>query len=75
MLLWSLFLELLRVVLFAFAHVCGGSLGGGIVILSLVIRLALLPLTLRMAVSTHESAMSGRNRSHGILSVLRELRV
>jgi YidC/Oxa1 family membrane protein insertase len=60
MLLWSLFLELLRVVLFAFAHVCGGSLGGGIVILSLVVRLALLPLTLRLAVRGHEYAAALR---------------
>ena len=49
MLLWTALLDLLRVVLFAFAHVCGGSLGGGIIVLSLMIRLALLPLTLRMA--------------------------
>jgi YidC/Oxa1 family membrane protein insertase len=49
MLLWSSFLELLRVLLFAIAHVCGGSLGGGIVALSLIVRIALLPLTLRWA--------------------------
>jgi YidC/Oxa1 family membrane protein insertase len=49
MLFWSAFLELLRVALFALAHVCGGSLGGGIVMLSLIVRLALLPLTLRLA--------------------------
>src|SRR5881397_1006929 len=40
MLLWSSFVEILRVALFAFAHVCGGSLGGGIVVLSLMIRIA-----------------------------------
>jgi YidC/Oxa1 family membrane protein insertase len=61
MLLWSLFLDLLRVALFALAHVCGGSLGGGIVILSLVVRLALLPLTLRLAVRAHEYTVSLRN--------------
>jgi YidC/Oxa1 family membrane protein insertase len=54
MLFWSSFLELLRVVLFSLAHVCGGSLGGGIVMLSLLVRLALLPLTLRLALRTHE---------------------
>src|SRR5437764_10034991 len=53
MLLWSSFVEILRVALFAFAHVCGGSLGGGIVVLSLMIRIALLPLTLRIAVRAH----------------------
>ena len=51
---WSSFLELLRVVLFGLTHVCGGSLGGGIVALSLVVRLALLPLTLRLALRTRE---------------------
>lgn len=54
MLVWSSFLELLRVSLFALAHVCGGSLGGGIVVLSLIVRLALLPLTLRLALRSNE---------------------
>jgi len=54
MLLWSSFLDLLRVVLFSLAHVCGGGLGGGIVLLSFLIRLALLPLTLRLALRAHE---------------------
>ena len=53
MLLWSVFLELFRVVLFAIAHVCGGSLGSGIIVFSLIVRLALLPLTLRLAVRAH----------------------
>ena len=66
MVLWSVFLELLRVVLFAFAHVCGGSLGAGIVILSLVIRLALLPLTLRLAVRAHEHALALRKLTPAI---------
>ena len=54
MFFWSSFVDLLRVVLFAFAHVCGGSLGGGIVMLSLIVRLALLPLTLRLALRARE---------------------
>ncbi|HKW10560.1 MAG TPA: membrane protein insertase YidC [Gemmatimonadaceae bacterium] len=54
MVMWSSFLELLRVVLFALAHVCGGSLGGGIVVLSFIVRLALLPLTLRLALRVRE---------------------
>ena len=59
MLLWTALLDLLRVVLFAFAHVCGGSLGGGIIALSLMIRLALLPLTFRMALRAraHQRAL------------------
>ena len=54
MLFWSPFLDLLRATLFALAHVCGGSLGGGIVVLSLIVRLALLPLTYRLALRTRE---------------------
>ena len=54
MLFWSPFLDLLRAVLFALAHVCGGSLGGGIVVLSLIVRLALLPLTYRLALRAQE---------------------
>ena len=54
MLFWSPVLDLLRAVLFALAHVCGGSLGGGIVVLSLIVRLALLPLTYRLALRTRE---------------------
>ena len=60
MLLWSVFLELLRVVLFSVAHVCGGSLGAGIVVLSLIVRLALLPLTLRLAIRAHEYGVALR---------------
>src|SRR5256885_16099646 len=51
---WSSFVELLRVALFALAHVCGGSLGGGILVLSFIVRLALLPLTLRLAIRARE---------------------
>jgi YidC/Oxa1 family membrane protein insertase len=54
MLIWSSFLDLLRVCLFALAHVCGGSIGGGIVLLSMIVRLLLLPLTLRLALRAHE---------------------
>src|SRR5689334_22937741 len=49
MFFWSSFLDLIRVVLFSLGHVCGGSLGGGIIMLSLLVRLALLPLTFRLA--------------------------
>jgi YidC/Oxa1 family membrane protein insertase len=56
MFFWSSFLDLIRVLLFSLAHVCGGSLGGGIVMLSLLVRLALLPLTLRLALRAREHA-------------------
>jgi YidC/Oxa1 family membrane protein insertase len=47
--MWDSFVELLRATIFTVAHVCGGSLGGGIFLVSAGIRLALLPLTLRIA--------------------------
>ena len=47
--MWANFVELLRATIFGAAHVCGGSLGAGIMLVSAAIRLALLPLTLRLA--------------------------
>lgn len=47
--MWASFVELIRVSIFAAAHICGGSLGAGIVCVSVLLRLALLPLTLRLA--------------------------
>jgi YidC/Oxa1 family membrane protein insertase len=47
--MWDTFVELLRAAIVGAAHLCGGSLGAGIVFVSAGIRLALLPLTLRLA--------------------------
>ena len=47
--MWNAFVELIRVMIFSAAHVCGGSLGAGILAVSLAMRLALMPLTLRIA--------------------------
>ena len=47
--MWAGFVELLRAAIFAAAQVCGGSLGGGILLVSAGVRLALLPLTLHLA--------------------------
>jgi membrane protein insertase Oxa1/YidC/SpoIIIJ len=47
--MWDGFVELLRGTIFTVAHLCGGSLGGGIFLVSAGVRLALLPLTLRLA--------------------------
>ena len=47
--MWSAFVDLIRMTIFTAAHVCGGSLGAGIVAVSVVMRLALMPLTLRIA--------------------------
>ena len=46
---WDLLLNLLRTALFSLSHMMGGSLGFAIVTLSAVVRLALLPITLRGA--------------------------
>lgn len=47
--LWTELVEYLRALIFAAAHVCNGSLGLGIFVASLTLRLALLPLSLRIA--------------------------
>jgi membrane protein insertase Oxa1/YidC/SpoIIIJ len=47
--MWDSFVELLRATIFSAAHLCGGSLGGGVFLVSAGLRLALLPLTLRIA--------------------------
>jgi YidC/Oxa1 family membrane protein insertase len=47
--MWGSVVELFQVAIFGAAHVCGGSLGAGILVISAAIRIALLPLTLRMA--------------------------
>jgi YidC/Oxa1 family membrane protein insertase len=47
--MWAAFVDLLRATIFGAAHICGGSLGGGILLVSALVRLALLPLTLRLA--------------------------
>lgn len=52
--MWAGFVELIRMAIFAAAHVCGGSLGAGIVAVSIVVRVALLPVTLRLARQARE---------------------
>lgn len=46
---WEAVLEVVRAALFLVSHLCGGSLGWGIVTLSVLVRLALLPWTLKAA--------------------------
>lgn len=46
---WSEVIDLLRALIFGVAHVCNGSVGVAVILVSLAIRLALLPLTLRLA--------------------------
>lgn len=46
---WSLVVDLVRAVVFSTAHLFGNSLGSGILAVSVAVRVALLPLTLRAA--------------------------
>lgn len=52
--MWDGFVELIRMTILAVAHVCGGSLGGGVIAVSVAMRLALLPVTLRLARQARE---------------------
>ena len=46
---WSDVIDLLRALIFSVAHVCNGSVGVAIIVISFTLRVALLPLTLRLA--------------------------
>ena len=60
MLLWDQLVEFIRLMIFAYAQACGGNLGSGIVAVSLLIRFAMLPLTVRIAKVSlaHQQAMA-----------------
>lgn len=47
--MWDGFVELIRATIFAGSHVLNGSLGASVFLVSAIVRLALLPLTLRTA--------------------------
>src|SRR5262245_28826947 len=47
--MWDSFVEAIRLSMFVAGQACGGSLGSGILIVSLTLRLLLLPLTVRLA--------------------------
>lgn len=57
--LWNESIEVLRQSMLAYAQVCNGNLGYGILIVTFLARLALLPLGLRLAtvVQAHQRAM------------------
>ncbi|HKZ54398.1 MAG TPA: YidC/Oxa1 family membrane protein insertase [Anaerolineales bacterium] len=46
--IWTSFVDLLIAALFAFSNIYGGNMGLAIITLSLVVRLALLPLSLKL---------------------------
>jgi hypothetical protein len=60
MVLWEQSIEILRESIFAYAQVCNGNLGAGILVVTFLARLALLPLGVRMArvTSDHQRAMA-----------------
>src|SRR5437868_1218616 len=47
--MWAGLVELVRATIFAGTHLVGGSLGAAVILVSAVVRLALLPLVLRAA--------------------------
>lgn len=49
MLLWDQVVEILRESIFAYAQACNGNLGAGILAVTFLVRLALLPLGFRIA--------------------------
>lgn len=55
--LWSLFVGYLQAGLFVLAHMYGGNISLAIVTLSFMVRLALLPLTLRIARRSQQQQM------------------
>lgn len=56
MILWLAFIDLVRSALFSLAHTANGSIGAGILALSVLVRLALLPMAVRLALRARESA-------------------
>jgi YidC/Oxa1 family membrane protein insertase len=71
MLLWQQFVEILRESIFAYAHACNGNLGAGILAVTFLARLALLPLGVRIAraAAAQQQAMA---RVQPQLDVLRQ---
>src|SRR5262245_57215409 len=49
MLLWNQVVEVLRESILAYAQICHGSVGAGILVVTFLARLALLPLGVRVA--------------------------
>jgi len=58
--MWDTFVEAIRAAMFVAGQACNGSLGTGVLVVSLTLRLLLLPLTLRLAARAraHQAAMA-----------------
>jgi YidC/Oxa1 family membrane protein insertase len=63
MLDWSLVVGVVRALVFAVAHLCGNSIGSGILAVSVLVRMILLPVTLRVAqrVLAHQARIAELN--------------
>jgi len=59
MLVWDQLVELVQWTILTFAQACGGNLGWGVLVMSVTVRVVMLPLTLRIARLTqfHQRAM------------------
>ncbi len=59
MMVWDQFVDLFRVLIVSYAQACGGNLGAGILAFSVTVRIAMFPITLRIARATraHQQAM------------------
>jgi YidC/Oxa1 family membrane protein insertase len=61
MLLWDQVVEILRESIFAYAQACNGNLGAGILVVTFLARLALLPLGIRLArAAAHQQLVMAR---------------
>jgi YidC/Oxa1 family membrane protein insertase len=60
MVVWHQFVEILRESIFAYAQACNGNVGAGILAVTFLARLALLPLGIRIAkaAAAHQQAMA-----------------
>jgi YidC/Oxa1 family membrane protein insertase len=58
--MWDSFVEAIRLSMFVAGQACNGSLGAGILLVALTLRLLLLPLTVRLAVRAriHQTRMA-----------------
>lgn len=60
MLIWDHVIEIVRESIFAYAQACNGNLGAGILIVTFLARLALLPVGIRLArsMARHQQALA-----------------
>jgi YidC/Oxa1 family membrane protein insertase len=69
--LWTMFLNLLQAGLFVAVQACGGNLAGGIIVMSLAVRLTLLPLTYTIAREARRRAAILRKLQPALLRLRR----